>query len=101
MVGAVGTLHTCLLLSNFQQIHIQCIHVHIHIHTYMYMCACYVTTPHSLVMWLQQVFDELRLQLNETIDSFDYQTDSFLDNETREALTNFSDSRVEAINITG
>ena len=52
-------------------------------------------------MWLQQVFDELRLQLNETIDSFDYETDSFLDNETREALTNFSDSRVEAINITG
>ena len=24
MHGAVGTLHTCLLLSNFQQIHVHC-----------------------------------------------------------------------------
>ena len=34
--GAVGTLHTCLLLSNFQQICVR-VHVHVHIHNlYMY-----------------------------------------------------------------
>ena len=29
--GAVGTLHTCLLLSNFQQVYVHILHVHVHV----------------------------------------------------------------------
>lgn len=87
--------------ATHMHIHINFVHIHVHIHVTYIIIYVYITTPHSSLIWLQQVFDELRLQLNETIDSFDYETDSFLDNETREALTNFSDSRVDAINITG
>ena len=38
--GAVGMLHTCLLLSNFQQMIIQYMNVHVcTLYTCMYLCA--------------------------------------------------------------
>ena len=46
--GAVGTLHTCLLLRNFQQIH-----VHVYMYVYMYnTCTVHVyvqTHVHSVL----------------------------------------------------
>ena len=39
--------------------------------------------------------------MNETIDSFNYTSDSFLDNSTRSALNDFTASNVDSINITG
>lgn len=48
-----------------------------------------------------QTFGELEQELNDTIDSFNYTSDSFLDNSTRSALNGFSDASVEDINITG
>ena len=50
---------------------------------------------------LLQVFDELEQEVNETINSFNYTSDSFLDNDTRNALNNFTSANVDAINITG
>jgi prominin 1 len=46
------------------------------------------------------VFDELAQQLDDTVDSFDYSTDSFLDDETRAALNDFTSASVDTINIT-
>lgn len=48
-----------------------------------------------------QTFGEIEQELNETINSFNYTSDSFLDNQTRSALNDFTDAGVEAINITG
>ena len=56
----------------------------------MYCCVLY-----------SQTFGEIEQELNEAIDSFNYTSDSFLDNRTRSALNNFTDAGVEAINITG
>jgi prominin 1 len=47
-----------------------------------------------------ETFSELEQQLNDTIDSFDYTSDSFLDNSTRSALNDFTAASVESINIT-
>lgn len=47
-----------------------------------------------------ETFGEIEQELNETINSFNYTSDSFLDNQTRSALNDFTDAGVEAINIT-
>ena len=39
--------------------------------------------------------------MNDTIDSFNYTSDSFLDAETRSALNDFTAASVDSINITG
>lgn len=63
---------------------------------------------HSTQSWMvcccvhySQTFGEIEQELNETINSFNYTSDSFLDNQTRSALNDFTDAGVEAINITG
>ena len=48
-----------------------------------------------------QTFGDLEQEVNQTIDSFNYTSDSFLDANTRGALNNFTDASVENINTTG
>ena len=68
---------------------------------YAYYGACAVYRGLTVVMWCLQIFDDLEQQVTDTIDSFDYTSDSFLDNETRSALNNFTSADVGSINITG
>ena len=64
-----------------------------------YYCLCVAVCV--CVCVCVQIFDELEEQVDDTIDSFNYTSDSFLDNSTRSALNDFSDSSVDSINITG
>ena len=47
-----------------------------------------------------QIFAELEQELDDTIDSFNYTSDSFLDDDARSALNDFTSAGVDAINIT-
>ena len=48
-----------------------------------------------------QIFDDLQQQIDDTINSFNYTSDSFLDNATQTALNDFTSASVDSINITG
>jgi prominin 1 len=47
-----------------------------------------------------EIFDDLQQQVNDTISSFNYTSDSFLDNSTQTALSDFTSASVDSINIT-
>ena len=58
--GAVGTLHTCLLLRNFQQIHVH-VHMYICVHVqYMYSTCVYVGTCNDHVHSVLQITERKR-----------------------------------------
>jgi hypothetical protein len=47
-----------------------------------------------------EIFDDLQQQIDDTINSFNYTSDSFLDNATQTALNDFTSASVDSINIT-
>ena len=71
-------------------VHLSTVHI---ITVCVLLCVC--------VCVCVQIFGELEEQVDDTIDSFNYTSDSFLDNSTRSALNDFADSGVNSINITG
>jgi hypothetical protein len=59
------------------------------------VCVCVCVCVCAL-----QIFDDLQQQVNDTISSFNYTSDSFLDNSTQTALSDFTSASVDSINIT-
>ena len=55
ILGAVGTLHTCLLLSNFQQIYMQTfasMYIHVYLNIYMYMLLVLIHMHITVYMYI-------------------------------------------------